>query len=53
MSMMEAYVQNIPLFSLHMLESFSEKWLYINNSMRDVILPHIIKEKLKRYEEEN
>lgn len=53
MSMIEAYVKNIPEFSLAILEEFSEDWATMpNTEIKEAAFVALINEKLKRYEQE-
>lgn len=53
MSIVEAYVKNLSLFSLYTLEDCIDTWMTANEGViKNKVLPSLIDEKLKRYEQE-
>ena len=51
--MIETYIKNIPIFSEELLEGFLEQCMGMpNTTTKRMVVPALINEKLKRYEQE-
>jgi len=44
--------KGLPMLNIQDLECYSSEWMSVEHPMVDVVLPHLINQKLIRYEEE-